>query len=485
MIKHRELNPVAGALKPASERAINPSSTFPDEAWHRTHASSDKPYRKQRLQRWTAALHPVARVAAAVEQRRQLRRRETPEALARQMLRKINALRAGYNAYRAHFKGAGATMLKHLNDAAGVSSAGLPAGERERLAALKKDYVAWLAYAGTGELPEQVFSAGMDLPVVEPGSHEWLRYLTPEQRQQFAASLGAHREYHRLSQRGGLKSAAWLAKDDGRGVRRALYDIMHESYNVLESLRRAGERAMRAASASERRAAREKAPKARAKPQTLLAPTKRGGGKEWLQYLDADQRRRVSTLLPSYNAYKRLQVQTAERDAWLQADSDGTHRALYDLLHEDYKEYQRLYFMAHRKREAERSAEEMATHQQAPSDEGEKWCELWGRALGCINMSVHMLKLFTFLGDPATSDKASPDHQDVPAAEKEESSGNGHFTWELPSAAEFREALAAGMTRPQLQAWMTRHSLDTTIERRSFFSRFASPRFLAGARRLH
>ncbi len=72
-----------------------------------------------RLERRTVASRMAAQNVAARVNPQPLRRREMLEALAQQMLRKIDALRAAYLAYRAHFEGTSTEMVRHLNDAGG------------------------------------------------------------------------------------------------------------------------------------------------------------------------------------------------------------------------------------------------------------------------------------------------------------------------------------------------------------------------------
>jgi hypothetical protein len=112
--------------------------------------------RQHHLLRRSTADVAAARDAASVvgaAQHGRLRRRRTPEALealAEQMLRTILALRRAEMAYRAHSRGADAAMLQHLMEADfAADAAGRPAEEHARLAALKKDYLAWLAYVRT------------------------------------------------------------------------------------------------------------------------------------------------------------------------------------------------------------------------------------------------------------------------------------------------------------------------------------------------
>jgi ribosomal protein S14 len=73
------------------------------------------------------------------------------------MLRKIDALRRAHVAYCSQCRGNEAAMMQHLNDTGGEGggAGSLPAAEHERLAALKKDFVAWLAYSSTQELSER------------------------------------------------------------------------------------------------------------------------------------------------------------------------------------------------------------------------------------------------------------------------------------------------------------------------------------------
>jgi hypothetical protein len=359
---------VAGAAQYTPERDVQRTTSLSD-ARRRTAKLQDNIRRQHRFQRRAAASSPAvrraARSASAKLQRRQLCRRETPEALAQQMLRKIDVLRRGYMAYKAHFEGANAVMLQHLNDPDSYG-ADLPSEERQRLAALKKDYVAWLTYTNTGELPQRVHSAGMDLPMLQPGTYQWLEYLTPQQRQRFTASLTAHREFQRLSKRR-WKREVWLAKDDGRGVRQAVYELMRKGYSVGEVLRKTGERAMKAAGVT-----KQPAPKARATPQTNNVLPKQKQNKEWMQYLDDDDRARVDALLPSFNAYKRHIERPTERDAWLAAEGEegARRRALYDALHESFKEYQRLFHRAKSNMKFRRREAAVATEKRELGAEG-------------------------------------------------------------------------------------------------------------------
>jgi hypothetical protein len=317
-----------------------------------------------------AATSSAAGSAGKVEHRR-LRRSEAYETLAEAVWQKIQALRAGYMAYREHFEGADAAMLEHLNDAGDTGSASMTAEERERLEALKKDYNAWRTYTRTGRLPERVFSEGFDLPTVEPENYDMLAYLTPAQREQFLSSLNAQREYQRLGLFNPKKRAAWLAaKGYGRGVRRALYAILHSGYKVVKKLQKAAQRQMKAAGAAPKRpaAATQRA------PRSAPATRRRGPERVWTRYLDAEARERVDALLPSYNEYSRLQQTPAQRDAWLAADDEsGARQALYDKLYADHTEYQRLYYEAIKKRDAARRQKRRSyARRRAPGDEGKR-----------------------------------------------------------------------------------------------------------------
>jgi hypothetical protein len=291
------------------------------------------------------------------------------------MLRKIEVLRAAYSAYRSHFRGANAAMLQHLGDP-DSAGAGMRAEARERLAALQKDYVAWLAFQRTGELPPQVSSASLDLPIVDPGTYAWRAYLTPAQRQRFDAGLTGAREYNRLGLNQAATRDAWLAADDGSGVRRALYELMRAQYNEVHNLFRVAKRAKQEAQAAQRPPT-SAAPAAEPEPKggKKAAPARRKPGNEWVGYLAPDDRRRAEALRPSYNEFSRLQQQPVERDAWLAADDElGTRRALYDRLHEDHREYNRLYYLARKNREASEAArreEPAEDERQAPGTEGE------------------------------------------------------------------------------------------------------------------
>jgi hypothetical protein len=186
-----------------------------------------------------------------------LRRRETSatdDALrARAALRKIEQLHAAFQAYRSHFDVVDEAMLEHLHSdespAAAADADALPPAEQERrrrLAALKKDYVASLTYRRTGELPERVFSAGLDLPTVRPDTYAWRAHLTPAQRQRFDAAVTPQREYEFMRMANADKRAAWMARES-RGVRQALLGMLREGYLELKRLHKAGSRARKAA----------------------------------------------------------------------------------------------------------------------------------------------------------------------------------------------------------------------------------------------
>ncbi len=99
-------------------------------------------------------------------------------------------LSAGHRAYREHFKGARAVMLQHLRGG-GASSLDMPSAELERLDRLKEDYLAWRTYIATGELPQRVFSEGMDIPLMDADAHLWLSELRPERRASAELALPA------------------------------------------------------------------------------------------------------------------------------------------------------------------------------------------------------------------------------------------------------------------------------------------------------
>jgi hypothetical protein len=81
----------------------------------------------------------------------------------------------------------------------------------------------------------------------------------------------------------------------------------------------------------------------------------------------------VDALRPSYNEYRRLQQNPAERDAWLAADDKrGSRQALYNRLYDDYTEYQRLYFEAYTIREAARRGRRGPNDRRVPGAEGER-----------------------------------------------------------------------------------------------------------------
>jgi hypothetical protein len=220
-------------------------------------------------------------------------------------------------------------MLQHLNEAdngddfAAAAADTLPSGdggERQRRAALRRDYIAWLANTRTHELPERAFSAGMDLPVLGQGTYLWLAHLTPAQRQKAMASMTAFREYTRLNQKKRVTLVAWLARDDQRGVRKVLYELLRKGYNAVEALRKRGDRARKALRAS------EPPLKAPATPATAKTPPppppKKRPEERWPQFLDKDEQKRVEELRPSYNKYRNLERSPAERNAWLAADDE-------------------------------------------------------------------------------------------------------------------------------------------------------------------
>jgi hypothetical protein len=386
MTERRNVIEVASDTTHASKRESEQALLYSGERLRQRNPSLDVLHLRRRFQRQSVSTKASARrgarnAATSDRQTRRLRRRETPEAteaLARQMLRKIDALRLAHNAYRAHLKGAGASaMLQQLSDgedAVDGAGAGMPdAAERQRLAALKKDYIAWLTYSRSGELPERVFSADMDLPVAEPEHFPWVQHLTAEQQQKFPELLAAHREYKRLISRQQGKLATWLAQDDARGVRRVLSQLLHDDYKAFYRLRKLGEKAMRAAGVAKQPKAPATTPEPGATPQTETEVAKRKASMEWLQYLDAEERKRAEAMHASYNAFKRLKENPAERDAWLAADDkQGSHRALYNQLQTDYLEYARLYEKGYRKRKADLSKVSGADGEPESRDIGKK-----------------------------------------------------------------------------------------------------------------
>ncbi len=224
--------------------------------------------------------------------------------------------------------------------------------------------MAWLAYTSTGELPSQVRSADMDLPGLAPGTYAWLEHLTADQRRRFEAALPAHREFQRLQRP--ERRDAWLAKDDGRGVRQAAYELMRAGHRAGEALRKVGERAMKAAGATILRQPPPLAAKASDKSQSARSPVKQRPDKAWLQYLDDRDRARAEELLPSYNAYNRRRKRPAELDAWLAVGGkEGERRReRWAALHKKSKEYQRLIGRAKRNMENIRRREQAARNQQ-------------------------------------------------------------------------------------------------------------------------
>jgi hypothetical protein len=299
--------------------------------------------------------------------RRPLRRRETPGALARQMLRKIELLRRAYAAYIEHFRGANAALLEHLDGPSGGGGGGATP-ESERLVALKKDYLAWLAYLRTGKLPKQVFSAGIDLPPVERDKYEWLPHLMPADRQSFLAALPGYREHQRL-RRSPDKRDAWLARDDGSGARRELYQLMHHDYKTVQKLSGVGRAAMKAAAPPKLRPASAARPRATAKQKTKSRPARARQRREWLQYLSDEERARADAVLPSYNVYNHYKNNPAERDAWLAAEGEEglRRRAAFKRFYEAYKEHLDLYYRAQSNMAAEHREEQGVTDGQAPS----------------------------------------------------------------------------------------------------------------------
>ncbi len=241
---------------------------------------------------------------------------------------KIDALRRVESAYRAHFQGIGAAMLWQLNDAVGDSGdASMTVGTRARLAALKRDYLSWLVYRQTHRLPEHLFSIGLDLLPLEAGWRTYWPYLAPEQQQQFSVSLAAFYEYDYLS-RSLEQQAAWLAKNSGLGMHQALWELLCKGYKVATRLRMAATRTARAARFMPAQT-NARRPKGIVKPKAPKAPATKRQEMEWLQYLDEAKREPAKALIPSVNAYERLQYNAEERDTWLAEDDEqGSRRAV-------------------------------------------------------------------------------------------------------------------------------------------------------------
>jgi hypothetical protein len=316
-----------------------------------------------------AAVRRSAESAADIRVR--LRRRETPEALARAELHKIQLLSIAYRAYRAHFRGAKAALLRHLHDAGGAGNAGLPVDELERLDMLRKDYLAWLTYQRTGELPQRVFSENIN---VSPGYDEaygWLSELTPERREQVEAATSAAQEYGRLRLSDKQKLEEWLAKAERQDVRRAMYDIMRKAASVqmlaMRDVRRArAKKAPKPQTAAAATAAPAKPPtKKKESPQSLSsaspneskpqakAPAKRRSDRGWMNYLEPHEREEVEARRASFNEYSRFQKYPEELKAWLAADDEqGTRRALYKRLYDDYIAFRKILYKGLRRRKA-------------------------------------------------------------------------------------------------------------------------------------
>jgi hypothetical protein len=330
-----------------------------------------------------AAATPLASKSAGAKRSR-LRRRATPEALARQALRKMEVLRAAYRAYRAHFRGSPTAMLRHLQEGASAgddAANNTPLAERTRLELLRKDYLAALDYYATGELPEQVFSESLGLAITDTSAIAWLSDLPPDRRQRVLSALNGAREYHRLGLHDERKRSAWLAKDDGQGVRHAMLDIMSKANTAVRNAhrmaQRARARASRLSSTSPAPAAAAKGQKKKApQPSSTVSPAKpkpdrgalgqRQRDRDWLKFLTQEERHRAEATRASYNEYRTLRKQAVDA-----GDDDGSsRRALLSELYDGYLAHKKLYQMAVARRKAQ--ASEAATEdQQAARDESE------------------------------------------------------------------------------------------------------------------
>ncbi len=297
--------------------------------------------------------------ASASTQRKTLRRRSSPEARARAALRTIELLRAAYTAYRALLESADAATLK-------------------RLAALKRDYVAWLTFLRTGELPPRALSEPLRLPTLHPDDYPWMAHLAPGQLREVEAAMTAFREYMRRRLHLRAERAHWLAQPDPTGERRALFELMREGFNIVGKHRKTALAALKAAQASKQQQQQQLTP-AGAPAAETGAPKRKApavGGKRvhekpLLQYLTPDQQKRAQDLLPSHNEYKRLQRFPEKRDAWLAADDEQRfNHARYGQLYKDYKEYQRLYRTAMITRQAARRGGQTADAGQVSGSEG-------------------------------------------------------------------------------------------------------------------
>ncbi len=314
----------------------------------------------------------TAAAAAAMSRKRRalntsgtkrLTRRTVPDdddALAEALLRKIERLRAGSAAYVEHFGGGGG------------GGAGVPGAEHERLELLKKDYQAWLRYCATGELPEQVYSEGMDLPRRHEDSYGWLAYLTPAEQQEAEEALAGSREWYRLKLYNKAKRAAWLAKYAGQGVRLRLFDIMRRSYNTVCRLY---QHAVKAGAPLQRKAspASGAGAKRRRKP-TGTARSKPVG--DWMKYLDEEDQRLAEATRAGSNIYN-IYLKHPERRAELLAahDVDGMGDAMWEKVHQDRKTHNRLNMKAlarKKKIEAALAEQQKATQQRTPSTDGKE-----------------------------------------------------------------------------------------------------------------